>query len=566
MELNIELSRDGYRILKICSSGKVRFLGSKYNHKREIYKFINKLGKNTVRDNYIIFGLSFAEHIDELLKKISINSSVAIVELSDDIIEYCRNDRNINNIIKDKRVKIISNKYDVNNFFENFINEDNIDDLKIGCYCNYDMIFSDELKIINETIKNNFVKLTTNRNTRLHYAEIWFNLLLKNIKYMRNGISANRMKSKFKNIPAIIVSAGPSLNKNIHKLKEISNGLIFTGGRTLGALVDMKIEPDFLCVVDPLQESYKLVEKYISNIKCPLVFYEGTNNDIVKKHNGYKIFSTNSEFIRESFDEDIISLSGGGSVAHSMTLLALYIGCNPIIFVGQDLAYTDDKVHAECAENTWGKNELENYKKNDDLYVEDINGNLVRTSIELNGFKVALENIIREFPQIEFINATEGGVNVNGTKNINLENVEVIKEEDNNRIKFDISNDCIYEYKKNLNRVSDQFEKYISTYEYRKYIYSEYKKSSSLNDKDKLMSKIQNIDNDLIKLIDDIKLIKDIVFKFKYEINRKNELDIYVDDSQEDYLKKNIKKNELLFELINEFIIKNNLNNLSTIL
>ena len=450
----------------------------------------------------------------------------------------------------------------MNAFFESVVTEDNIDNLKIGCYCNYDKIFNNELKIINEAIKNNFVKLTTNRNTRLHYAELWFDLLFKNIKYMQSGISANRMKSKFRDIPAIIVSAGPSLNKNIHKLKEISNGLIFTGGRTLGALVDMEIEPDFVCAVDPLKESYELVEKYISEVKCPLVFYEGTNSDIVEKHRGHKIFSTNSEFIRESFKEDIISLSGGGSVAHSMTLLALYMGCNPIIFIGQDLAYTDDKVHAECAENTWGKNELENYKKNDDLYVKDINGNVVRTSIELNGFKVALENIIREFSQIQFINATEGGVNITGTKNINLENIEMIKGRYDKDIKFDISNEYIYEYKKNLNQVSDKFEEYMRIYECRKDIYSKYKKISLLEDKNEIIKKIKDIDHDLTVLIDDIKLIKDIVFKFKYELNRKKDLVIYMDDSQEEILKKRLKRNEFLFESISKFITKNNLINL----
>lgn len=562
MNLNIEISKDGYRILKIAKDEKTRLLGSKYNHKREINKFIDKLGRNIIEDNYIIFGLSFGEHIEELLKRISSNSIISIIELSGEIIEYCRNDKYINNILKDHRVIIISNKDDVNAFFESVVTEDNIDNLKIGCYCNYDKIFNNELKIINEAIKNNFVKLTTNRNTRLHYAELWFDLLFKNIKYMQSGISANRMKSKFRDIPAIIVSAGPSLNKNIHKLKEISNGLIFTGGRTLGALVDMEIEPDFVCAVDPLKESYELVEKYISEVKCPLVFYEGTNSDIVEKHRGHKIFSTNSEFIRESFKEDIISLSGGGSVAHSMTLLALYMGCNPIIFIGQDLAYTDDKVHAECAENTWGKNELENYKKNDDLYVEDINGNLVRTSIELNGFKVALENIIGEFPQIQFINATEGGVNIRGTKNINLENIEVIKGQYDKDIKFDISNDYIYEYKKNLTKVSDKFEEYMRIYECRKDIYSKYKKISLLEDKNEIIKKIKDIDHDLTVLIDDIKLIKDIVFKFKYELNRKKDLVIYMDDSQEEILKKRLKRNEFLFESISKFITKNNLINL----
>ena len=45
----------------------------------------------------------------------------------------------------------------------------------------------------------------------------------------------------------------------------------------------------------------------------------------------------------------IIEGNGGGSVAHYMTLHALYMGCNPIIFIGQDLAYESEKKYSDFA-------------------------------------------------------------------------------------------------------------------------------------------------------------------------------------------------------------------------
>ena len=41
MNLNIEMSKDGYKVLKIEKNDKKIYLGSKYNQKREIEKFIN---------------------------------------------------------------------------------------------------------------------------------------------------------------------------------------------------------------------------------------------------------------------------------------------------------------------------------------------------------------------------------------------------------------------------------------------------------------------------------------------------------------------------------------------
>ncbi len=42
-------------------------------------------------------------------------------------------------------------------------------------------------------------------------------------------------------------------------------------------------------------------------------------------------------------------LNLGGSVAHTCFGLAMHLGCDRVIFVGQDFAFTGDKMHAENA-------------------------------------------------------------------------------------------------------------------------------------------------------------------------------------------------------------------------
>lgn len=160
-----------------------------------------------------------------------------------------------------------------------------------------------------------------------------------------------------------------------------------------------------------------MVEGYIEKESIPLFFYEGTNSDVVKKHMGTKILSryshSYSDFIKRVTKMPIIQGSGGGSVAHYMTLHAIYMGCNPIIFIGQDLAYGSDKKYSDFAKIK-GES-IEETKGENDVYVEGVNESIVKSDIYLNSFRIEFENIIQRYPQVKFINATEGGARIHGT-------------------------------------------------------------------------------------------------------------------------------------------------------
>ena len=158
-----------------------------------------------------------------------------------------------------------------------------------------------------------------------------------------------------------------------------------------------------------------------SNI--PLLFNEQTGNKIVKQYKGKKIFFSTREFVnadKEILGCEPINLFQGGSVAHACIDFARVLGCDPVIFIGQDLAYTDDKTHADNSMSSFEKNNID---KETDFYINGIDGGKVRTNYDLNIFKERIEMMIKLYNNTTFINATEGGAHIEGTVVRNLKDV-----------------------------------------------------------------------------------------------------------------------------------------------
>ena len=136
--------------------------------------------------------------------------------------------------------------------------------------------------------------------------------LIENIPYIIEGNSITSFKDSFKNCPAIIVSAGPSLVQNIEHLKDImDNDVIIGGVRTLKPLLERGIIPHFLCNIDPQNVTYELAKDYIE-LSIPFISLVHGNHILVEEWRGKKIFITDEKlktygiYIREK--QDIIKV------------------------------------------------------------------------------------------------------------------------------------------------------------------------------------------------------------------------------------------------------------------
>ena len=557
----IETSKDNLRIAKIKINDKEKYLGSYYNHKRDIDKFIKDIGE--IYDNTVVitYGIIDGEYLLELSRIKDKNFKVIVFEKDEELIKRIYNDKYYDKILKDERIKIF--KYDekkIEDIFSNELNGLNIYNTKI---VNNDVLLkynNMEIVTISKILKKIIIREDINNNTRNYFSERWFEIFVKNFKYTLNSTFLNDIESKFENKPAIILSAGPSLEKNIELLKTCyEEFIIISGGRTLSKLEQINVRPDIFAVIDGSEKSYDLVKNNL-NIDVPLVFCNHTNEKIVEKHKGKKIYdSTGVDFIGPIVKKEQKSNFEGGSVAHMCINTAIHLGCNPIIFIGQDLAYTNDKVHANFCEFTNNKytheEVLENIKSESDIFIDDIYGNKVRTSASLNMFREQIEGIIRKNNHIKFINATEGGAFINGAEVMMLKDVISLYGNDKIENKILDLNPTLTQEEKN--KVIDEFEKSIK---YLKDIKVKCDKLIDLNKKlkikynkkqlieyDKISAKMDVLEEELDKLYLKVNYIRSLIYPIVMEVELNDVWIIKDSDTEKEKFKKLYNKTEFLY-------------------
>lgn len=159
-----------------------------------------------------------------------------------------------------------------------------------------------------------------------------------------------RLFQKFSGTPAIVVAAGPSLERNVHLLKEVKGKfLIIAVDTAFRQLVERGIRPDIVCAADP---SYLNSLDFVGveeETDVILVFEAMVHPDIVRQFKGPKLittFGTGILSLLEKFREPTGSLTCWGSIATTAFDMARKFACDPIIFIGLDLSFEDGRLYA----------------------------------------------------------------------------------------------------------------------------------------------------------------------------------------------------------------------------
>lgn len=156
-----------------------------------------------------------------------------------------------------------------------------------------------------------------------------------------------RFRNRFKGIAAIIVSAGPSLHENIETLRKAKGrAVIISVSTAYKALLNRGIRPDFTAVIDYNKISKRYFEGVPAESACPLICDPKASWEAIESHRGPKLF----------YQDGIMpvllggrvtrgELEMGATVAHLVFFFVHYTAADPIIFVGQDLAYPYNITH-----------------------------------------------------------------------------------------------------------------------------------------------------------------------------------------------------------------------------
>lgn len=239
--------------------------------------------------------------------------------------------------------------------------------------------------------------------------------MLDNIEDIINNPGVKLLYDKFKGKPAIIASTGPSFNRSKYLLKGIEDkALIIAPDASLKILKEIGVSPHIITTLERVDETVNFFTGYeYEDVKdiylsaAPVVM-----KGVYENYPGPRIitFRNFNHFRWIGVDKGILEI--GKSSGNMAFNIAVALGCDPIILVGQDLALGDDGAsHAEGAI----------YKSNKDLERPDlikVKGNYtdyVLTEAFLYDYLRDYEVDMAKYKGL-CINSTDGGAYISGTK------------------------------------------------------------------------------------------------------------------------------------------------------
>ena len=432
IRVDTEKAIEGETIFRVSYNGKVLYLNGKYNPSYAGRDWIDSI--KTIEDfaTVIIIGIHDSLHIRNILKEVKTTTNILIYEPSIEVFLKTVEEIDISFLFKeDVPIGIIVdgiNEKEQSLFFCNMISYDNMTKLKVYISGNYEKIFSNKVRNFVSDLKKYIIDIQKNWNTVVRYTNVNARNVFNNCKYMYDGYSVKSLMQLLPpDVPTIVVSAGPSLNKNINDLKlAVGKANIVATDTAMKPLLNAGIIPDFFVVVDGLKPGDLFKHKDISRV--PMVTMNAISIEPMKLHQGKKFYyrsdsTMETEILfralkkdRESVDMSV--LASGGSVATSAYSLGILMGSKTIILVGQDLAMTGNRTHAD---GTFKDKMDEIDTKSDEYFeIESVDGGKVLTRMDFKLYLDWFEQQIKEQSWIRVIDATEGGAKIHGSEIMTL--------------------------------------------------------------------------------------------------------------------------------------------------
>ncbi len=434
----IELSKSGAPVPVRASDGK--WLGSRYDPAREAARWLESQPISR-GDLPVLFGLSpahlriisarpllvverDASLVKAVLEEIDLGGvldGVTII-LDDDGFRMMSAIRNAQDPFRHLRVRILASPY--------------ADDEKW-----IRRLASSALDIQRE--------MSLNALSYAHHFPIWMQTVRSNLEAWASSPDASGIMNALAGETAVVVAAGPSLDRNVADLALVKGkAIIIAVDTALRKLDAAGIVPDIAVAVDANHANSLDVVGLSPEARSAMLFVDHiASPEIIEAFTGPKAFLRTVNYTYDIEDkpvrmvtpldrllaeiagrEDLFSWQSGGSVSTNAFSLAHILGAGRVIMVGQDLAYTDGRSHARGVgyEDDAARGisrflgrEMVNrvFTANGDVLVDAWDGGKARTSTVLreylHWYEMTMERGYgRTFSEV--IDATEGGARKKG--------------------------------------------------------------------------------------------------------------------------------------------------------
>lgn len=268
------------------------------------------------------------------------------------------------------------------------------------------------LRVVKEAISN----VLTLYGNDPYDSLLGIKFTIRNISTIIDNPGIKELEGIFKGKPGVVVSTGPSLNKNINLLKDIHDrAVIVAPDASVKVIKNHGLKPAHMVtslerviatslLFEGLTEE-DTKDSFLS--ACPVIVPETYANFPGEKIIVYRNFAT---FQWIDIPKGILDI--GPSSANMAFKILEFLGCDPIILIGQDLAYGDDD--SSHAEGFHYGSSFETKNRPDAIEVEGNYKEKVYTSVYWRMFLKHFERDISTYKGT-VINATEGGAKIYGT-------------------------------------------------------------------------------------------------------------------------------------------------------
>lgn len=250
---------------------------------------------------------------------------------------------------------------------------------------------------------------------------------LRNLGHVTLGPDPARLRDRFAGVPAVVVGAGPSLDTVLPRLRAVADrALVIATDTSWRPLVHGGVTPHLVVGLDPTPANGRHFLDLPHGDDTWVIAEGSLDPAALAAHAGrvatFRVAAHHPWPWLQSLGHDRLLLRAWGSVLTSAFDLALVCGCDPIVFLGADLAFTGGQPYCRgtTMEEAWaehaarGVSVRQTWRHTLDaralLRERDINGAEVETAPHLVEFRNWLVARAGESAPRTIVNASGAGI------------------------------------------------------------------------------------------------------------------------------------------------------------
>ncbi len=436
----LENSRSGAHTLAVQKGDTRYFLHSKYDPVHEAQAFIDGFDGSTLNDidTVVFFGVGLGYHIVEFAKRFR-DKYIILLEPDPSIMSFFMETVDIESLNKRRlrKIYVADKSQDINMLWADLLNN-TYENLAFITWPAYERMLNEEFISICDSFKQHVRMASINRATINLFQKRWvINSFINMSKNVHNKDIFDVDRSYTTNKPALIVSAGPSLDYELDNLRRIiDNDLayVFAVGSSIKTLYLNGIKPHATITMDPDESTqatyFEMIED--EDYSTPLIYGTSVGHETLSTYKAKQYYmmmdkdTVSQLFFKKTDGSKLSIVNDAPSIAVTTTQLLSELGFSSIIYVGQNLAYVGNKNYSSGIK--YG--DIGAMRERDDTLTEteerikvetiDVDGNTVFTNVSYILMKQCIEAVIARYPSIEFINTTRHGAAIAGTTYVEL--------------------------------------------------------------------------------------------------------------------------------------------------